>query len=396
MRSVLVLASLALAANAHMLAWTKGMYCKNGHSTKDDPNAAVGALPLIDLPFSGWFMHGACINYPPPKGEFLDLPAGGEFTVEIAENRAFTSLSYNGSKTSAWGDGNPHPEGYGDRRVDTHFPLTEIGCIASPNMHTKNEQDAAGTAFAIAYKSDIHKVTMDDLVVFTVAPNTPYKRIAKYKVPKLLPACPPEGCICAWGWVPNHCGEANEYMAGYRCRVTNVQPNAKRVGKPQSPVWCEGEPDKCVKGPKKMSIGFQREGNTVHPVRDVPQADGQWRSWGYNMKLGFKGGAQDDIFVDGEVSLHFLAFRLWVGRVVDDALLQGYHVQAGAEADHGGLEAAAGADAQAAACSGAQAVCSCSCPRPFAVHGRSFFPFYCSSYSPIFFSFCFTFFFDTF
>ncbi|EJD32771.1 hypothetical protein AURDEDRAFT_178131, partial [Auricularia subglabra TFB-10046 SS5] len=84
-------------------------------------------------------------------------PAGGEFTVEIAENRAFTSLSYNGSKTSAWGDGNPHPEGYGDRRVDTHFPLTEIGCIASPNMHTKNEQDAAGTAFAIAYKSDIHK-----------------------------------------------------------------------------------------------------------------------------------------------------------------------------------------------------------------------------------------------
>ncbi|EJD39423.1 hypothetical protein AURDEDRAFT_171423 [Auricularia subglabra TFB-10046 SS5] len=130
--------------------------------------------------------------------------------------------------------------------------------------------------------SDIHKVTMDDFVVFTVAPNTPYKRIARYKVPTLYL-------------------RSNECMAGYRCRVTNVQPNAKRVGKPQSPVWCEGEPDKCVKGPKKMSIGFQREGNT----------------------LGFKGGAR-------RAGRHLCRQR-------------GYHVQAGAEPDHAGLEAAAGA-----------------------------------------------------
>jgi len=34
----------------------------------------------------------------------------------------------------------------------------EGGCISSPNLHAKNEQDAAGTAFAIAYESDINKV----------------------------------------------------------------------------------------------------------------------------------------------------------------------------------------------------------------------------------------------
>lgn len=39
-------------------------------------------------------------------------PAGGSFTVEIAENQAFTSISYNGSKASPWGDGQQHPQDY--------------------------------------------------------------------------------------------------------------------------------------------------------------------------------------------------------------------------------------------------------------------------------------------
>ncbi|KZV82398.1 hypothetical protein EXIGLDRAFT_346376 [Exidia glandulosa HHB12029] len=307
----LALAILAAsgAVNGHMLAWSKGMYCRNGYSNEDQPNASEPVEPLIGLHYKDWFMHGKCRNYPPPPGEFLDLPAGGSFTVEIAANRAFTTLSYNGTKTSDWGDGKDHPVGYGDRRIDQHFPLTELGCISSPNMHCKNEDDAAGTVFAISYNSDMGKVNMDNLVVFTVAEKTPYKRIATYQVPKLMPACPPEGCICAWGWVPNHCGQANEYMAGYRCRVTNVQPDAKPLGKPKNPVWCEGEPDKCVKGPKKMSYGYQLEGNTVNPVEDTPQADGQWKSWGYNMKLGFAHGAQNDIFVD---AAPVRSFRLMV------------------------------------------------------------------------------------
>ena len=37
-------------------------------------------------------------------------PAGGNFTVEIADNQAVTTLSYKGTKTSNWVDGQPHPE----------------------------------------------------------------------------------------------------------------------------------------------------------------------------------------------------------------------------------------------------------------------------------------------
>ncbi|EEB88604.1 hypothetical protein MPER_13483, partial [Moniliophthora perniciosa FA553] len=45
-----------------------------------------------------------CDEFPPPPGEFLELPAGGSFIVEIAANRAKTTLSYGGRDTTAWGD----------------------------------------------------------------------------------------------------------------------------------------------------------------------------------------------------------------------------------------------------------------------------------------------------
>jgi hypothetical protein len=35
-------------------------------------------------------------------------------------------------------------------------------------LHTTNESDAQGTAFAIAYKSNLAEIEMEDLVVFTV------------------------------------------------------------------------------------------------------------------------------------------------------------------------------------------------------------------------------------
>lgn len=89
-------------------------------------------------------------------------------------------------------------------------------------MHAHDLSTTAGTAFAISYQSDLSKVTMDNLVVFSVLeqyvtdlPNpfyenadkrsTPWKRVATYQVPKDLPACPPGGCYCAWLWVPDGC-----------------------------------------------------------------------------------------------------------------------------------------------------------------------------------------------
>lgn len=59
-------------------------------------------------------------------------PAGGSFTVELAENRAFTTLSYGGSKTSPWGDGQQHPVNYSITNLGG-APISDSGCISSPN-----------------------------------------------------------------------------------------------------------------------------------------------------------------------------------------------------------------------------------------------------------------------
>ncbi|KAG6860643.1 hypothetical protein C0993_002867, partial [Termitomyces sp. T159_Od127] len=89
-------------------------------------------------------------------------PANGNFTVELAVNRAFTSLSFNGKFVNTFGDGRPHP-GLGNT------PSGQVpSCITEPNIHTQNRTMAAGSAFAISYTSDITQVTPENLVVFTV------------------------------------------------------------------------------------------------------------------------------------------------------------------------------------------------------------------------------------
>ena len=92
----------------------------------------------------------------------MDRPANGELTVELAMNRASTTLSYNGSYTGLYGDGQDHP-GLGVT------PAGQVpACITQPNsecvplffttflncyaVHTQNESMAAGTAFAISYQ----------------------------------------------------------------------------------------------------------------------------------------------------------------------------------------------------------------------------------------------------
>ena len=103
-----------------------------------------------------------CDQAPPPPGEFLGVPAGGHFTVEHAANQAFTTLSYDGSQTSEWPDDAQHPE-------DWHGQWDGAECMPDGGfMHATNQSNAQGTAFAIAYESDISKIEMEDLVVFSV------------------------------------------------------------------------------------------------------------------------------------------------------------------------------------------------------------------------------------
>jgi len=284
----LTVLSLSGLIRAHVAAWHPGMYCLNGTSGVDDPNTSQIVTPLYMLRKEDWWFHHVdkCDEFPPPPGVFLELPAGGTFTVELAVNRAFTTLSFEGTVVGEFGNGQDRPE------LGVIGPGEEPQCITEPNIHTQNESMAAGTAFAISYVSELKDVTPENLVVFTVLYNTPWKRIATYSVPN-LPACPSDGCICAWGWVANGCGEPNMYMQGFRCKVTGPSGNSA-VETPASPIWCEDDPSRCMRGPKQMVYWNQLEGNNV----EVEGFDlsGSPKSPTYNAKMGFSNGAQTDIF----------------------------------------------------------------------------------------------------
>jgi len=132
---------------------------------------------------------------------------------------------------------------------------------------------------------------METLTVFTVAYNTPYERLAQYQTPADMPPCPDAGCICVWGWAANGCGEPNIYFHPYRCKIANAT-SKKVVGKAQVAQWCLEDPTQCVAGPKQLIIYNEATGNNYngYSTHGPP---------GYNMKMGFHDGAQNDIFVDG-------------------------------------------------------------------------------------------------
>ncbi|KAJ6611709.1 hypothetical protein B0H10DRAFT_2055378 [Mycena sp. CBHHK59/15] len=280
---VAVLMSLNSLVHAHLAAWHKGMYCLNGTAPGvDDQNTNAIVNPMFNMTRKDWWFHhhNGCDQFPPDECDFLELPVNGAFTVELAVNRAFTTLSFGGTRTGIFGDGQDYPDGLGG-----------VDCITQLNIHTQNESMAAGTAFAISYQSDLAAVTPENLVVFTTLYHTPWKRLATYSVPN-LPACPDKGCICAWGWVPNGCGEPNMYMQGFRCKVTGLTGGAA-LAPAVPPTWCEGAPaSDCTRGARQMIYWHQLDGNNVFDVPWVP------RSPAYSWVMGFDEGAQTDIFLN--------------------------------------------------------------------------------------------------
>jgi len=108
-----------------------------------------------------------------------------------------------------------------------------------------------------------------------------------------MPACPLGGCICAWGWVPNGCGEPNMYHQPFKCNVTGATSTTP-LATPRPPVWCEDDQSKCVKGAKQMIYWHQQDGNNI--AVDGYDLSGSPKSPAYNAKCGFPDGAQDDIF----------------------------------------------------------------------------------------------------
>lgn len=154
-------------SHAHIAAFAKGMYCKNGLPGENNQNSNLPVSPLYQLSKADWwFQHDrGCDQAPPAAGEFLNIPSGGHFTVEHANNQAFSTLSYDGSNVSRWPDGAKHPNNW-------HGQWQDGECLPDGGwMHATNRSNAQGTAFAIAYESDLSKITMEDLVVFSVLPQ---------------------------------------------------------------------------------------------------------------------------------------------------------------------------------------------------------------------------------
>lgn len=166
MFAISTLLALATLSEAHIVGWAPGMYCKGGNVTGvDDPNTNTAVNPIYQETLEDlWFQHDrGCDKVPPPEGEFLVLPAGGQVTVEHSHNRAQTTLSYDGQYAGEWPDGQDHPEDWNGNAYPPERCIQEDGA-----MHVSNQSTAAGTALAISYQSEIQDVTLENLVVFTV------------------------------------------------------------------------------------------------------------------------------------------------------------------------------------------------------------------------------------
>ncbi|KAH7096951.1 hypothetical protein BKA62DRAFT_662307 [Auriculariales sp. MPI-PUGE-AT-0066] len=285
-KSTVAVVTLIGAASAHIGAYHKSMFCLNGYSNDDQPNSNEVSNPLLNKTWDEFWFHGDCKSYPPAAGDFLELTAGGKATVEHAGNRGQTTLSFEGQFAGEWPDGKDHSN-YEDGSWDN-------SCIFDPNLHAENQTRAANTVLAIAYKSDIHDVKYEDLVIISVLEHTPWKRMAEYDIPADLPAC--DDCVCAYSWIPNHCGIPNMYMNGMKCKVTGARSDAPKVAQAQKAKWCEGKQDDCVKGAKGITIYNQQPDINTVDLQGIYQADGQEASPGYNEKMGFAPGAQNDIF----------------------------------------------------------------------------------------------------
>ncbi|KAH0614319.1 uncharacterized protein H6S33_006205 [Morchella sextelata] len=260
--------SQALMSNAHLSVWMPSMYGLDPTNINSD-NASQ---PLQGYTFEQWWWHGNLDN-PPADNESFALPANGSVDVEISSNKAFTTLG------RGFKDANP--------RMAPDPWLNQNGW---GNMHAPNRTDVAGSALAIAYKSDAESVLPSDFVVFSVVHDSPARQLETFHVPD-LPACPNDRCMCSWFWIHKSIGGTDQmYMVPFVCHVTNAT-NTTPLGKPVAPINCEGDKSKCVKGAKSPMYWMNLEGNNMfEPGHYAPT---------YNTGYGYFEGAQTDIWIDG-------------------------------------------------------------------------------------------------
>ena len=142
-------------------------------------------VPIKNMNFQQWWFHGH-LDHPPNAGDFFELPAGKPATAQIACNKGATDFFASS-------------EG-GDIRDPNN--LDDV-CPKSPTTayHTNGFDDLEGCALAITYKSDVNQVKPEDFTVFSVNQTCVWTRHTEFQVPERMPACPDEGCICAFFWI---------------------------------------------------------------------------------------------------------------------------------------------------------------------------------------------------
>ncbi|KAF9450455.1 hypothetical protein P691DRAFT_725922 [Macrolepiota fuliginosa MF-IS2] len=238
-------------------------------------------VPLRGKTFNEWWFHNH-LAYPPNAGDFFELPAGGKATAEIACTK---------DATSYWAVA---PDG-GRNTVSGEDP-----CPGSPSTayHTTGPNDVKGCALAITYKNNVDDVKPEDFTIFSVNQTCVLRRHTDFQVPEQMPACPEEGCICAFFWIHSQdAGGEENYMNGFRCKVANATSTVA-LAKPEVPRRCGPDPENnkqysipanCTYGAKQPLYWLNDNSNMFEGDHAPPF---------YNDLYNFADGAQNDIFVD--------------------------------------------------------------------------------------------------
>ncbi|KAK4055531.1 hypothetical protein OIV83_000077 [Microbotryomycetes sp. JL201] len=285
-----VLAILAVAthlASAHMTIWTPAMYgvgwkarnplVNDWDYLSGDPFAPLG--PDWPLQSDWWFRGPLARSLPPKPGAVELLPAGGRIMLEISCHVAWTQYGWATTPPGSYLDACPGNTG-AYHSGDPMSPQIDLNLLS-------------GCALGIADVDDINKVTMDNLVIFSVQKDCVKQKQTYFDIPAKMPPCTGSKCICGWFWLANN-GTGNYYMTAFDCKVTNSPADARPIAPPVDPTWCDRDDLKagrCKTTPgAKRPIYFYNSPSNMdwHGNNDRP---------GYHDNYSFKHGAQNDIFL---------------------------------------------------------------------------------------------------
>ncbi|PRP86646.1 hypothetical protein PROFUN_05125 [Planoprotostelium fungivorum] len=267
---VLLVSFVLPVALAHMAMWHPSVFDRD----QQNVNSNANSNPLENMEYDMWWWHNN-LNYPPNvtfwasknqklgltknTGTVFEIPANGDFDLDLASNRAWTKWSRSGK-----------------------YPVADPR--AAPNPWADSE-------FAsIAYKSNRFDIKPEDFVIFTVEHDCPARFLQNFSVPN-LPACPDNLCHCAWFWIHKSIGGTDQmYMTPFQCNVTNALATAPQIdyANARAPRKCTNPAD-CVQGPRHPMIWKvnSQDDNMPELSHFAPT---------YSILFGFKNGAQRDIF----------------------------------------------------------------------------------------------------